>query len=289
MKTVDKEIKILDFQGPFHYDHFDKYGNVKVDGNEFPRLNQPGIYIWGFMYYCDRTNKELKDLVIGCERYNEKTMQFIPYYVGLATGYISDRLRTHHNIRNKSRKEHQGKDIKGDAHKYTRLDANYFKNFFNDPNLPLFYRKDWGNKLNIQKILEFAHNYPHLLRYFNNDSVLRSLYPDIELNGKLNHWPITEQRISGELLEDPLEKVVSQTNNFWFCYAIVKRDFNIQGNRNGKDCFEKLETYTFWSLKGRTMSEIDEFPINLEIIKIIGCSNANIFKESPKDSFPGYL
>jgi hypothetical protein len=266
----------LNFYGPFHFYNADSKGKLKSNNQYLPNPNSHGIYIWGFMYYFDKTTKILGEPVNfnGSNiTYNEQTMQFIPYYVGKkeagknGKGTIYQRIKQHHNIR------------KGDATKYIRLSKNYMKDFFKDNNFPLKIKRVKNNSVAAHLICTS----PGKIEYFNDPNCLKLIHPNITLkpSGRnKSDYPITDQKIGTNDLPDTLSYLINTLNNFWFCYSIPQ-------NQNPTNSLEDLETYTFWSLKGLTISQTACCPMNNPNIAI-ACAKANIFKISPSNQFNGY-
>jgi len=78
-------------------------------------------------------------------------------------------------------------------------------------------------------------------------------------------------------------------NNFWFCCATYKPDDVIVT----KPMLLPLETYTYWSLKGKTISKTGKFAKRVQTIIITDNTNADIFKKvnsivTPSGQFNGY-
>ena len=252
----------LKFKGPFHWDHIDK------KNNQLTTLLQEsyGIYIWGFMF--NITNGKILELVDFCDfskipninecilkgeliGYKNEKWIFIPYYIGRARFYITGndtllkRIGDHHNI------------IKGDSLKYTRLSMSYYKSFFNDEDFPLPTSKsDWIETCKFQKKINIKY-----IKYFNNSSILKKIYPNEEPKGDDNHWPINDQNY---ITEDTLERIVNKKgvskgkyyNNFWFCFL----DISTKSDTNSKDkLIEMAEPQTFYSLNGKTVSKTKKF------------------------------
>lgn len=267
----------LDFHGPFHFDDIDKNGQIKPtrNPNKSPNPDKPGIYIWGFMYYYDANGLTVPvDFNKIDISFNENKMKFIPYYVGMRIDNIYNRLNVHYNIR------------KGHARKYIRLSENYMKVFFKDPSFPLKIKR----KHNNQDVSNLIKQSSGKIEYFNDKNCLLQIYPNIsiKLSGKKQtDCLITEQMIGTTDLPDTLSNLINLKNNFWFCYAIKPYNSPIS--------LEELETYTFWSLKGLTVSQTGCCPLPSPSITIIDNTNTNIFKKhtntnliNPSNQFNGY-
>ncbi len=271
----------LVFHGPFHFDDFDANGKFKPGKNtqNAPDPNKPGIYVWGFMYeYKGSTLVKPVDF----RNPEPDKKKFIPYYVGLRKN-VFNRLKEHKSVR------------KLNATKYTRLSFNYLKVFFieNDPedpecpNFPIHIDdKEFSNK-----IVHLIENDKKKVLYFNNKVALEKIYEEegikpITCDGK-NYTIICQKTNDGNELHDSLYEIVDteQMNNFWFCYAIP--DENVI---NLKIC----ETYTFYSLKGKTISKTEKYDkvdpdrVTNNISIHDEYLNAKIFKDQPSKKFPGY-
>ena len=151
--------KELEFYGPLHFEQIEApTGTIKDNYNKWPDPNKSGIYIWGFMY--ERHGDSLGNPVsfsIREIRYDSSSMQFIPYYVGIATGdsnvTINKRIKDHHNISH------------GNARKYTRLEWNYYPKFYKS--FPISFK----GKSNKEEFIRFVNDNPGKLIYFNNGEV----------------------------------------------------------------------------------------------------------------------
>lgn len=236
----------LDFKGPFHFDHLSKLADV----------NNPGIYIWGFVYELESDGIELKKTVdftsqkipdlINQEKIDlPKNWKFIPHYVGLASGksnvFINTRLKQHHNVR------------KGNAAKYKRLSSDYMLVFFKD------------NKVN---------NFPVWIKGITNNNDFTPLIKSGKITyifDKKDNLLITDPKFSSII--DTLNEIVTTRNNFWFYYTEL----------NECAVNEITEAYVFWSLKGKTISQT--LPYN----KIECYKDCYEFKEKLsifKDNYP---
>ncbi|MEI7660682.1 MAG: hypothetical protein WCK34_00720 [Bacteroidota bacterium] len=269
----------LTFNGPFHFNEINKStGKIEKKGESW-NLNKPGIYIWGFLYEYDKKNKSIGkpiDFIETKAEYLEDKMQFIPYYVGeTGKGHATllSRLHKHHRI------------INGDATKYTRLSKNYMQTFFTDNTFPIKYKR---KKNNLDAIKHCTPNNSNI-EYFNDKACLEKIYPNIQLisKGKPTDYPINLQNNGN--IPDTLDDLINTKRNFWFCYSTDSENLPFS--------LETLETYTFWSLKGITISETMRCPIPNPDITIKYITNTRIFKEdmkengriTPHNSFMGYL
>lgn len=265
----------LNFYGPIHFENLDSKGKLKFNLPNLPNPDSPGIYIWGFMYCYDKTTKMFGEPLNHSGNditYDDQTMQFIPYYVGKkdagkkGNGTIYQRIKQHHNIR------------KGDATKYIRLSKNYMKAFFMDTNFPLKIRRIKNNSAVARLICTSPGN----VEYFNDPNCLKLIYPNItlKLSGRnITDCPITNQKTGTQYLPDTLSHLINTLNNFWFCYSIPQ---------NPSISLEDLETYTFWSLKGLTVSQTGCCPLSNPKIGIIDNTGTSIFKTKPSNQFSGY-
>ena len=266
----------LNFYGPIHFDDVDSKGKIISNNQNLCNPDSPGIYIWGFKYYFDKTTKILGEPINFNGNgivYDEESMLFIPVYVGKkecgknGKGTIYQRIKQHHNIR------------KGDATKYIRLSKNYMKDFFKDYNFPLKIKRVKNNSA----VYNMIRTSPGNIEYYNDPDCLKLIYPNIDLKTSGRNktdCPITDQKIGNKDLPDTLSYLINTLNNFWFCYSIPQ-------NQNPTNSLEDLETYTFWSLKGLTISQTACCPMNNPNIAI-ACAKANIFKISPSNQFNGY-
>lgn len=265
----------LRFYGPFHFSEIDQQSKKKSS------QEKSGIYVWGFMYeYKGSTLMKPVDY----RNPEPDKKKFIPYYVGLRKD-IFKRLKEHQNVR------------KGDATKYTRLSIDYMKSFFMDnntkgkdsenPNFPTHI----GDKTFTNSIVKLIENDNKKIIYFNSKVALEKIYKKegiqlITCDG-YNYSIICQRTNDGNKLYDSLYEIVDtkQMNNFWFCYAIPdEKGINLK----------IFETYTFYSLKGKTISKTGNYDkvnpdrvthnisINDEYL------NAKIFKDKPSEIFPGY-
>lgn len=226
------------FKGPFHFSHMDKLEDI----------NSYGIYIWGFMFNYDKKVIQEpicfnKATINSCPESDVNTGRiFIPYYVGRAIGVkIKTRLEKHHNVK------------KGDASKFVRMKEHYYSKFFNDCCFPLpTKRGNW-----IENDIYTLDNIRANIKYFNNLTLLNELYDDSvepktlgESKCSITKISIIENNKRGNI-PDTLDNIVNKDkkNNFWFCYLPFKKEESI----------EELEPFTFYALKGKTISKTDHF------------------------------
>lgn len=257
----------LNFEGPFHF------GDIKIKKGK----PGPGIYIWGFMYYYNK-NGIIAPVNFKTTRiqFDKNLMKFIPYYVGMRKTSVFDRLIEHHGVR------------KGNARKFTRFSHCYMSVFFKDQNfkIPLG-AGDYGNKFNMKKLVQSDFK---KVVYFNDDKILNDIYKNkiqLDPKGIKGNWPITNQKINNNDLPDTLDDLVNSFDNFWCCFAINDTFKN-------EALLVEMETNTFWSLKGKTISKTNSCPSCLDDIEIIDRTNTDIFKTNskskikPSEDFPGY-
>lgn len=250
----------LIFQGPIQIRDIKELNDIVINN---PDLNNPGIYIWGFMYRYDYDKKQ------GIEPINYKKeeiafpaegVQFIPYYVGKDEKSISRRINQHHNILSYV-----------NAQKYTRFSRDYMKCFF---------RKDFPvNKGNNTKAsIAFIKRNPNSIQYINKKECLELIYPNIILHYQ-DGYPILQQKFGGAF-SDTLSDLIIGKHNLWFCYATKPKVTNI--------ALKEFETYTFWSLKGKTISRTGKCPTANSLIKICDKTKTDIFDYAPTVNFDGY-
>jgi hypothetical protein len=271
----------LKFYGPFHFDEFDNKGLFKDEKKRqtFENPNKPGIYIWGFMYKLKGSKiDEIDSFTKNEPILDNNNMKFIPYYVGKHESNLFKRLMQHQKVR------------QGDAIKYTRLSFDYLKRFFidkypenpEDPNFPIHCGKKFTND-----IIHLIEKDSKKVIYFNNKGALEKIYKKEGIQlitcDNYNYPNICQKKNDGNQLDDTLYKIIDtkEMNNFWFCYAIQNSKEIIM-----KDC----ETYTFYSLKGKTIGKTDSFDkVNLKLSINEENVHSQIFKDvRPSKNFPGY-
>lgn len=265
------ENKIV-FKGPYNINKLDK------DIEE--KLNNPGIYIWGFMVDANYKPLNCKNIF----QFIPNKMKFLPYYVGMATGNsdssILKRLNQHKNVRI------------GNAAKYMRINKDALDSFYKDNSFPIHFQKDknYYKKLMIYNLKSEKNAIP----YFNNPWFMFFLYKK-KLLSKFNdlfklknsyNLPITSEIFNDCIKVDPLNDIVNKKANFWFCYA----EFNITSNNDfdRKELYENLESLTYFSLKGKTISEVKTWKENNIGFIIQDNTNSAIFKNNPSFEFQGY-
>lgn len=266
----------LDFYGPVHFDEVDQTtGNLKQSNGKPKQPSSSGIYVWGFMYWKNKhgglngpVNFSRSKIV-----YDKKSMQFIPYYLGKSQkNMFTDRLIKHHDVRN-------AYNFNSHADKYMRLSHGYMMSFFNDPLFPIKTGRSNASYLNLAKMK------PGQITYHNDPLVLSEIYPTLKISRVITDHPITEQKISGIPIQDTLEDLVISMNNFWFCYAAQ--------DTVTKALLEHCENYSFYSLKGKTVSKTKNCPDPDSSLSINDHTSSKIFKYvgkriTPTSCFPGY-
>jgi len=239
----------LNFKGPFHFSHLNSL-NLK---------GKAGIYIWGFAFDLDE-NGQLNETIdfskgiqipteylnenkepIGCD-FKALNWKFIPYYVGKHESSLENRLTEHHLV------------TQGNGLKYTRLRKNHYKDFFKS--FPILNKGKNSKKNNQVKL----YPYIDLVEYFNDDCILKAIYPGIlptEVRTKRKNkpdeinYPIDKQIYNNKSLNDTLDEIVNKNNNFWFCYAeIPSKD---------KHGIKSAEPFTYYCLKGITISQTKKY------------------------------
>jgi hypothetical protein len=256
----------IEFKGPFNINHLDNHLEQK--------LKNPGIYIWGFMVDSKYNPIDCKNKPV----FASEEMHFLPYYVGKKEDSIFTRLKQHKNVRN------------NDASKYMRISKPFLSLFFKDE-FPIHYDGDkkYSNKLMIYNL----NNNNKAISYFNNPMFMFLSY-ETKLKSKLNELfnlhnpkelPITLEIFKDCNIIDPLNEIVNNKFNFWFCYA----EYNLEANNtNKKMIYEDLESLTYFSLKGKTISKVKEWTEDKKRFTIKDLTESNIFKDEPSTEFPGY-
>lgn len=308
----------IDVKGPFHINHLNT-----IKENNSLQNNPAGIYIWGFVYSCDENgladplqyqneNEIIQKLDNNCDGIKlPENNKFVPYYVGIDSklNYLN-RIQSHHKI------------TKGNSRKYIRFSESFMRSYSIGKNkFPISYCNNKGSNGYNDNIFEYIKKNKNTVDYINEPRIIAEIYEHCKLNlsGMKNHWPINEQLVNENKIEDVLEKLVEKYDNFWFCYIPINCDSFIEylkkehkrtlKNQDSKYILELFETIIFWSLKGLTISTIrNEIDITLsndldKIIKIqTNSCNEDIFKnlsdlrfiplKGPSHSssilFPGY-
>ncbi|MEI6752821.1 MAG: hypothetical protein WCK78_06610 [Paludibacter sp.] len=221
----------LNFTGPYH----------KSLINSLTGIKSSGVYIGGF------TAKRISNWILFEDFSNPLThipnnslstqyeQVFIPYYVGMSKSSIFDRLVKHINVRS------------GHAKKYTRLESGCISNVI----ATNIFSKEIGKNPTVP----FS-----AATYFNNDSVLKQIYPGINPIPKGKDYPIDIQLLpNGKALPDPLEQLVVNMGNFSFLYCnnIAQIPLKIR----------EIESFLFYSLKGYTISECSPLSQTITNIK----------------------
>jgi hypothetical protein len=257
----------ITFQGPYHIKHLCKVQDElrnKYAGNKIP-----GIYIWGFV--SDRKISSFKNYTDQPEipKFDKESEQFIPYYIGKDSNLF------------KRIEEHKGFD-KVPASKYTRMSKEYMLEFFKqkDKEVDFPIKTDRSDIHGEFLRLNLEQKNKKIL-YYNNSDFLKETYinePKLKVNDaqKTNN-PINiinnennnlikdtlKEMYDDSLKNDNISKEKGHKNNLWFCYAELKR------NTDFVNCkLEDLETLTFYSLKGKTISltgKLDEISDNIAV------------------------
>jgi hypothetical protein len=274
----------LNFFGPFHFNDFNangiynpasrnNYTPADANGNAtpIPDLNQPGIYIWGNLFDVNEKRELMNptDCNPANFKYKPEKHQLIPYYVGKIESSLFNRLNTHRNV------------TIGHASKYIRFSYDYWKEFFKDP---LYSRKS-------QDLIHLVQNRTNSVIYHNDAAVLRLIYPTMNIVQVGNNHPITHQLLNNQPLLDTLDEVVNGLKNFWFCFCPI--------NKNDLSRLKEFEDYAFYSLKGKTTSNIGNYKNQDRNIVLNDMTNkSRIFKKVtynnnseivfPLDVFWGY-
>lgn len=173
---------------------------------------------------------------------------FIPYYVGRASknNTIVNRLKKHHEI------------TKSPANKYIRMKEEYYSKFFSDCCFPLhIYEK---NKIWIENQYYTIEEICKNIEYFNNKSLLKRIHDGkikpksekklTELDCPLNEVLVLRNNNMSEI-KDSLKEIISDKNNFWFCYLPLPKI-------SDKEILQ-AEPLTFYALKGKTISKTVKF------------------------------
>lgn len=268
----------LHFKGPFH---ISEVQSIKED--ESKRPNKYGIYIFGFTYQKENGSIGEPNTYENNETisWKEEREYFIPYYVGKDSNLNGfARILEHH-------------DLYGSTGKLTRFSNGYMKSFFKGAEgFPIHYNhldvqyrvnvRSWANKRNNGNKLAYFNHKDVMDKIYPNTN-LRTLYPSLktEKNPFEKNQPCyLVQKFDGKLnswchIDDPIGNLILNKNNFWFAYASFEEtnlsipDFS-NNNKNASTLsisksLEILETITFWSLKGLTISSIRK---NIEVKKL---------------------
>ncbi len=254
----------IEFKGPFNIYNKDSYQN------HLDELNKPGIYIWGFKFY-KNSDGSIGEPVDFNDLDENKEQIFIPYYVGKKQDSIINRINEHKDIRKNK-----------DAIKYTRLSIKYIKEFFNDPFFPIkTSNSDITNKfIEIDKSDENKKENGKQIEYYNNSKFLDYKIADSSIDKtKINKKKHTNNPITNfSTLNDTLDEIIIIKNNFWFCYA--ECSYNKGNEKEIIAFYESLESLTYYSLKGKTISKTKKFETISDNFQVKCNDNLiNIFKE----------
>jgi hypothetical protein len=262
----------LEFKGPFNIYNKESYKNHLVE------LNKPGVYIWGFMV-------DSKDNPINCQNkqiFDSKKMSFLPYYVGKKQDKIINRLNEHKDV------------TKSHAAKYTRLSKKHLKTFYKAPLFPIHFDNESSKKYLSKLLIYNLNNDNKAISYFNNPMFMFFLYQEklksnlneLFINRKPNNIPITLDIFKDCIKIDPLNDIVNNNFNFWFCYA--EHSHNYANDNEIRTFYESLESLTYFSLKGKTISKVKSWEGDNKGYVIKDGTKTNIFKLEPSEDFPGY-
>jgi hypothetical protein len=274
----------LNVCGPFHFDEFDQKGKFIAQRNSgCLQPDVPGIYIWGFVYH--KIDGKLGEPTSGIVKLNN-SHQFIPHYVGIHQKEpIFKRIKQHHDT-NKNE----------NTKKYIRFSKEYMKEFFvSESGFPIHIGNNFVSKKfdQLVKLNKCVTN----ITYHNHCDVLLSAQPTLSpspVRGQNN--PITDwDGTNGKSLLltptiDTLDWLVNTLNNFWFCFIpLSQQDCNLN-NLTHVD----IETYVYYCLKGKTISNTNHCPKSNPTIQwTIDKTARNLFKNGnnpePSYFFPGYL
>lgn len=299
----------LVFKGPFHFDHLNDLLNDKKS-----KINNHGIYIWGFVMKQDDnaqnglqiedfTENNIPQFKITGVKLNNNSY-FIPYYVGkVESESIAKRLSEHRKVRSDK-----------NSRKYTRLSIDYYTYFFKDPN----FKPNTGNRYGKRCTEIFNIIWPkngqksNKITYHNCNEILNKLYnlntpKKYKSNNKTENYdyPITDY--IG--INDTLFELVDSKKNFWFCYAELNEELEKElqeyrstlKKRSRSEFLKNPEAQTFYSLRGKTISETTAFksvklkytikaePTCEHIFNLDSTTKEGILQD-PNDpkSFPGY-
>ena len=250
-------METITFEGPFHFDEI----------NNLEKLNNPGIYIWGLNLDSNK-NKTIN-------KSSNKLDKFIPYYEGIDSRKgkikmnINKRLITHRNV------------DKGVGLKYTRINIAGIRD--NYKNIESCLSNIIKQKTNTDIRKKLIAN----VSYFNNDEVLKEIYPSINISGSKGNFPISLQKINNsKFIIDDLKNSI-ESGGFWFLYCSIINENSLSEN-DFKHKLEIIESLTYYKLKGITISKV----MNYNTVKkydgnyIISC-NYNVFKTSIGPNFDG--
>jgi hypothetical protein len=118
---------------------------------------------------------------------------------------------------------------------------------------------------------------------------LKSKLIDLFDKNEPNNIPVTLEIFKDCLEIDPLNDIVNNKLNFWFCYADVESSKKSIDNKDITPFYESLESLTYFSLKGKTISKVKKWSgDNKGYVIKDGTNDTNIFKPEPSTEFPGY-
>jgi hypothetical protein len=277
----------LEFKGPFHID-----GIYSV--NELTPQNKTGIYIWGFMYDkkdgCQGEPIDFSKIPYDSSSEYSSSHMFIPYYVGLDSSINTfTRLKEHHNLFS-------------DTAKYLRFEHSYMSQFYKGGNnFPIAFKGQRSRPTEIKAWLQANVN-KDKIQYFNEPSVMEAIYGSKTVKSKYGNVnrefdfmqgnPCYSVRIkkNGKNkylgIGDTLAELIAERNNMFFayadfqitseifsCFTDIYKNYGVK-KMNNTFILEILETITFWSLKGLTISTILNMQPCLSKSKGLSVSNS---------------
>lgn len=256
---------MLKIQGPVHFENVDKNGILKNNPKGWSNPNTSGIYVWGFMYIYENGEfiepidfkckevLQILDSYYKKERELPKDWKFLPYYVGKSESNIFNRIKQHQDVRNV-------KNLKSDAAKYIRFSHDYMKKFFKESNFPL----KIGSSSRAKQLINLITTPLKSITYHNDKKVLQAIFPNLSITSLGKNHPITLQKINGVCIPDTLQDLVDDKNNFWFCYSYILT-------------LKDYESFLFYSLKGKTTSQTQNFSSVINSIEIKNDTDTDIF------------
>ena len=218
-------------------------GPIHLRDPQASEFDFPGIYVWGFLYDkktekpCDFS--ESKSLI-----YDKKNHQFVPYYVGLSTHSVKDRLLQHSLIRSM----HSAKII--------RFSMDFMSKFFKY--VP---DQNGSNVSYLNQHQQICQKFKSSINYYNSHDLMNQVYRDsdysVEINAVFNRGKepgIAEFDFVEHI--DTLNILINERNNFFTLYIQVNnfqnglrdlntklRDLNtkLKSERNALKALKKLK------------------------------------------------
>ncbi|MDP2188526.1 MAG: hypothetical protein Q8J69_07575 [Sphingobacteriaceae bacterium] len=206
------------------------------------QLKTGGVYIWGFVFDKEEpfgipmSHTEVFD-------FNMEDHVFVPYYVGKSETNIAVRLKDHKSSASK---------------RYLQLEPNYLKSFFNDFCFPE--HLDGPETSSREWFINHEDYFKSRIVYYKSKPILDSIY-DLNDGGpfalKSTEGDYTFEKLINALKSRPDDiKKAQDSNKFYnenymfFTYANIECSFL---------SYEYLETYIFYSLKGKTIGKHKKF------------------------------